>query len=35
MLLLLKVLGFRRLLLVFVLRQLWRMYQRRRALAGA
>jgi hypothetical protein len=35
MLLLLKLLGFRRLLIFFVLRRLWRMYQRRRALAGA
>lgn len=34
MLLLWRLLGFRKLLVFFVLRRLWRMYQRRRALAG-
>jgi hypothetical protein len=34
MLLLWKVLGFRRLAVLFVLRRLWRMYQRRRAFSA-
>jgi hypothetical protein len=34
MLVLWRLLGFRRLLVLFVLRRLWRLYQRRRALAN-